>query len=317
VPTALTPGDTLAGRKSDPPQDRDGPDRNPPSLDELPKVILVDFGDGVKLELVRVNPGTFHMGAAEDEIQTIVRTVKGKDRGDFEDEFPQRAVKLTQPFYISRYTVTQEQYASVTGKKPSQFSEEGELKELVKGLDTSRFPVENVSWLDAQAYCRRLNDRYLDKLPEVLRKANYSFHLPTEAQWEYACRAKTTSPFHFGDMLNGKQANCDGNYPFGGDEKGPYLRRTEKVGSYELNDWGLYDMHGNVWQWCEDAYDPDFYLKGGDRDPLNAGNFGDPRVLRGGCYNDEAWQCRSARRFRSAPDSRDATVSFRVVLRVE
>ena len=128
------------------------------------------------------------------------------------------------------------------GNNPSRISKAGKYSDRVSGNDTSQYPVENVSWGDAVKFCRRLS-----AFPEE-QGAGHQYRLPTEAEWEYACRAGTITPFHFGDHLNGRQANCDGRYPYGTESKGPWLKRTTTVGSYGLNAFGLYDMHGNVWR---------------------------------------------------------------------
>src|SRR4051812_8249009 len=169
------------------------------SLDatDLPKEIVLDLGRGVELELVRIDPGEFTMGSPADE----------KER--YKDE-AQHPVKITRPFYLGKYEVTQQQYTLLTGEdNPSYFSSTGGGKEQVGGLDTSRFPVEQLSWRDATSYCATLNREHLAAVPGALRRAGYKFGLPTEAQWEYSCRAGTTSAFHFGDEFDGKQANCD------------------------------------------------------------------------------------------------------------
>src|SRR5262249_4711820 len=122
-------------------------------------------------------------------------------------------------------------------------------------------PMENVLWAEAVEFCKRLS-----ALAEEKRAAR-RYRLPTEAEWEYACRAGTTTPFHFGDSLSAKQANFNGNFPYGDAGKGPYLRQTAKVGSYLPNAWGLYDMHGNVAEWCADWYDPAYYKHSPREDP--------------------------------------------------
>src|SRR5262249_8488763 len=148
-------------------------------------------------------------------------------------------------------------------------------------------------------FCRKLSDLAAEK------NAGRAYRLPTEAEWEYACRAGTTTAFHFGKALS-DQANCNGNYPYGAAGKGPFLQKTAKVGSYAPNAWGLYDMHGNVAEWCADWYDPDYYKNSPKEDPTGPAKGVVPtgfktdffRVVRGGCWLDEARGCRAAYRFR-------------------
>jgi formylglycine-generating enzyme required for sulfatase activity len=265
----------------------------------------LDLGNGEKLVLVLIPPGSFTMGSPADE----------KERGD---EEAAHAVTLTKPYYLGKYAVTQAQYRAVTGENPSYFCAAAQGKEgvtypfkpggganAVAGQDTGRFPVENVSWDDTDAFC-----------VELCRKAGKIVRLPSEAEWEYACRAGTATPFHFGDILNGEQANCNGGFPYGTQEKGPYLKKTRAVGSYAANAWGLYDMHGNVLQWCADWYGP--YKGLGENDPLrvNKGAEGD-RVLRGGSWSLDARICRAANRNRIAPSIRLNRIGFRVTVRLD
>ena len=145
-------------------------------------------------------------------------------------------------------------------------------------------------------------------------KDGVTYRLPTEAEWEYACRAGTTTPYHFGSELNGKQANVDGNYPFGTTTKGPYLERTTAVGSYVQNGFGLFDMHGNVWEWCEDVYDANAYASrsGTTTDPkVTSGS--EYRVLRGGSWGTYSRDTRSAGRYGDSPVVRYNGYGFRVV----
>jgi formylglycine-generating enzyme required for sulfatase activity len=182
--------------------------------------------------------------------------------GDFFDaEGPQHEVEITRGFYLGKYEVTQGEYAPFMAKNPSWFKPDGQGKAAVQGLDTRRFPVEQVSWKEATDFCRALtkSERNAGRLPE-----NEEYRLPTEAEWEYACRGRTDKfyeAFHYGNSLSSKQANFNGEYPYGGAAKDVYLKRTEKVGSYEPNGFGLYDMHGNVWEWCEDYYGEKTYLR--------------------------------------------------------
>ena len=157
-----------------------------------------------------------------------------------------------------------------------------------------------VSWNDAQAFIRWLSE-----------KEGKDYRLPAEAQWEYACHAGTNTPFFFGKCLSTDQANYNGNYPLKGCPKGEYRKKTVAVGSLQPNAWGLYDMHGNVWEWCQDWYDD--YPSGDITDPAGPENGAD-RVLRGGGWHNYARRCRSAIRLRGSPDDRLACLGFRLVL---
>jgi len=226
--------------------------------------------------------GKFLMGSPESE----------KDRNSDET---QHQVTLTRGFWMLETQVTQLMWESVMGSNPSKF----------KGLN---FPVENVSWNDSQEYIEKLN-ALLEGTPGV--PAGFKFSLPTEAQWEYACRAGTTTPFNFGSTLNGDKANCDGNNPYGTSTKGKYLQQTTAVGSYPANAWGLYDMHGNVREWCQDWYEN--YASGVVTDPMGAST-GSIRVLRGGSWDSSAEHCRSAFRISSGPSSRGNRIGLRLSL---
>jgi formylglycine-generating enzyme required for sulfatase activity len=160
--------------------------------------------------------------------------------------------------------------------------------------------VECVSWEDAVAICRKLS-----------AKEGQEYRLPTEAEWEYACRAGTTTPFSFGSVLKGQEANCDGNYPYGTTTKGPFLGRTTKVGSYAANAFGLYDMHGNVWEWCADWYDAEYYKHSPSEDPPGAAS-GSYRVYRGGGWFLDASGCRASCRRGGVPGYRGAILGFRL-----
>jgi formylglycine-generating enzyme required for sulfatase activity len=164
--------------------------------------------------------------------------------------------------------------------------------------------MENVSWEEATAFCK-----------ESSYRAGKAVRLATEAEWEYACRAGTVTPFHFGTGLNGKQANCNGNSPYATHEKGPYKERTSEVGSYAPNAWGLYDMHGNVLEWCADWYKAEYAIEE-KRDPIGPLN-GELRVLRGGSWNYSSGACRAAYRGWGAPAYRNDHCGFRVVFRLD
>jgi formylglycine-generating enzyme required for sulfatase activity len=252
--------------------------------------------NSIDMKLVLIRRGRFFMGAAPHE------------EGQIEGE-EQHEVEITRPFYIGVYPITQEEYARVMGTNPSWFTATGGGASAVRGMDTRRFPVEMVSWEDAEEFCRQLSE-----MPDE-KKHGRVYRLPTEAQWEYACRggASESFPFHFGDALSSDRANFDGNYPYGGAPKGKALQRTTMVGSYIANAWGLCDMHGNVWEWCEDWYDLNFYRTGTNKDPVNAYN-GSLAVLRGGSWSVDARHCRTAYRYRDRPGARAHDIGFRVVL---
>jgi formylglycine-generating enzyme required for sulfatase activity len=263
----------------------------------------VEIADGAKMEFVLIAPGTYKRGTSEKDLERLLTLVKDSKRESFADEMPQREVTITRPFYLGKYAVTQAQYQAVTGKNPSWFCADGGGKGAVKGLDTAQFPVEEVSWEDAVAFCEAVREKTGRKLC-----------LPREAEWEYACRAGTETFFHFGDRLNGDSANCVGDYPFGTGEKGTCLRRTCKVGSYAPNAFGLYDMHGNVYQWCEDCYGSYEVLK--DHDPIRYIKDKEySRVQRGGSWLSFPRSCRAALRDGSWPGYRNKTFGFRLCFR--
>ncbi len=233
-----------------------------------------------------------------------------------DDEKPQHRVKLTKPFYMGIYEVTQAEYEQVMGDNPSYFSKTieqlpvdsntGKGWAAVEGLDTSRFPVDRAKGNKAVEFCRKLSE-----FPDE-KAAGRVYRLPTEAQWEYACRAGKTTDFSFGDSLSSLQANMNGNLPSAGAEKGPYLGRPTTVGSYRPNEFGLYDMHGNVSEWCFDQYDLNYYQRSPLEDPGEPGK--SYRVFRGGSWANDAVSCRSAYRDNSIDAYGYRTRGFRIVL---
>ncbi len=263
-------------------------------ISPLPETLELDLGDAVKMKLVRIESGKFRMGSPPSEAK----------RGN--DEL-QHEVEIAKPFSLGVFLVTQAQYGQVMGTRPSRFSPKGNLRDRVSGLNTDDFPVENVRWEDAMDFCRAVS-----LLPAV-RDKGWVVDLPTESEWEYACRAGTETAFHYGNSLSSEQANFNGNNPYGGAAKGPFLGRTTKVGSYTANAWGLYDMHGNVLQWCKDVYDSNYQLAD-HKDTTR-------RVVRGGVFNFAAEDIRSARRHHFPPTARNSAtrgappIGFRVVVR--
>ena len=224
----------------------------------------------------------------------------------------QHQVSLTRGFWMLETQVTQAMWESVIGSNPSHFKGE-------------KLPVESVSWYDCQKFIEQLNAHLAGTpVPHLAGTpgTGYRFSLPTEAQWEYACRAGTTTPFNFGSVLNGDKANCAGNYPYGTSTKGKDLERTSDVGSYPANAWGLFDMHGNVYEWCSEWrsdwcswYGP--YPGDSVTDPVGP-SFGLFRVLRGGSWYSGAEPCRSASRYDYLLSYRSKLFGVRVSLvRVE
>jgi formylglycine-generating enzyme required for sulfatase activity len=237
------------------------------------------FTNCIGIKLMRIPKGKFMMGSPESET----------DRVKIET---QHEVTISQNFYMGATEVTQAQWQKVMGNKPSNFEDD-------------QLPVETVSWEEAVDFCNRLSE-----MPEEIR-AGRKYRLPTEAEWEYACRAGTTTTFHFGSQLNGRQANCNGTFPYGTETRGPDLKKTTPVGKYPANAWGLYDMHGNVWEWCSDWYGE--YPTGSVTDPIGPAT-GSIRVIRGGSWRLDAVLCRSAFRGWNDPSFRSGNLGFRVAL---
>nr|WP_232731716.1 bifunctional serine/threonine-protein kinase/formylglycine-generating enzyme family protein [Oscillatoria sp. PCC 10802] len=247
-----------------------------------------DLGDGVILEMVSIPGGTFMMGSPQTE------------SGRYSDEGPQRLVTV-QPFFMGKYAITQAQWKVVAA-----------LPKVNRDLnpDPSRFkganrPVENVSWDDAVEFCARLS-----------QKTGRDYRLPSEAEWEYACRAGTTTPFHFGETITTDLANYDGNSTYASAPKGVYRQQTTDVGSFPPNAFGLYDMHGNVWEWCADLYhgnyagapvDGSVWSSGGNEDRQS-------RMLRGGSWRSYPGVCRAAYRHGCGPEFRVGDLGFRAVV---
>jgi len=235
---------------------------------------IEDLGNGIQLEMMLIPGGTFIMGSPKEE------------DGGSDDEYPPHQVTI-KPFFMGRYQVNQEQWKAVAG-----------LPQINKELDVdpSRFkgdkrPVEEVSWYDAVEFCDRLS---------AYTKRKY--RLPSEAEWEYACRAGTTTPFHFGETITSELANYNAEYTYGAGVKGTYRRETTEVGSFKVaNAFGLYDMHGNVWEWCLDDWHDNY-----EGAPIDGSAWFDDNdnlsqkpgraVLRGGSWIISPKFCRSASR---------------------
>jgi formylglycine-generating enzyme required for sulfatase activity len=244
--------------------------------------------NSIDMELVLIRADKFKMGSTREEQDAAIKDYEkfAKQKANdaivswYRSEGPRHEVEITKPFYLGVYEVTQKQYREIMGKNPSWFSSAGGGKDKVKGIDTDDFPVESVSWEDAQDFLKKLSARAGE------RKKGLKYRLPTEAEWEYACRAgRSGKTFHYGNSLDSTQANFDGNYPYGGADKSPYLKRPCKVGSYKANAFGLHDMHGNVWEWCSDWFDKDYYGTSRKADPKGPYGPGSYRVVRGGSWS--------------------------------
>ena len=238
----------------------------------------LDLGGGVKMEFIFIGPGEFTMGSPANE------------EGRSADESPQHPVKISKGFWLAETEVTQAQYQALMGNNPSSF----------KG---DQNPVEQVSWDEAKAFCAKLS-----------QKANVSARLPSEAEWEYACRAGTTTPFSTGATISTDQANHNGNTTYGSGRKGVYRETTTPVKSFAANPWDLYDMHGNVWEWCADVWHENYTGAPPDGRAWTTGGDQSSHVFRGGSWIYDPPFLRSALRNGGASDSRSFDYGFRPAL---
>jgi formylglycine-generating enzyme required for sulfatase activity/uncharacterized caspase-like protein len=244
-----------------------------------------DLGEGVTINMIAIPRGTFMMGSPTNEKQ---RT---------EAESPQHSVTVSE-FWMGQFAVTQAQWRRV--------AEMGKIT-IDLDVDPSNFkgqnrPVEQVSWDEATEFCARLS-----------RATNRAYRLPSEAEWEYTCSAGTNTPFSFGPTLSPDVANYHGNYTYGQGIKGKYRQGTTDVGSFPANAFGLYDMHGNVYEWCQDWWQDDYSKAPTDGTAqLNQQSDELYRLLRGGSWGNSPRDCRSANRARFSPDNRDDFIGFRV-----
>ncbi|MEH2252780.1 SUMF1/EgtB/PvdO family nonheme iron enzyme [Nostoc sp.] len=235
-----------------------------------------NLGNGVTLKMVQIPEGTLMMGSPKGEA------------GRHEDESPQHEVKVT-GFFMGKYEITQAQYQAIMGNNPSTFKGE-------------KLPVEQVSWDDAVDFCQKLSN-----------KIGKTYRLPSEAEWEYACRAGTTTPFYFGETITTDLVNYNGNHPYSSAPKGENRQQTTNVGKFSPNSFGLYDMHGNVWEWCQDVHNENYQGAPKDGSAWLTGKDNDINLLRGGSWVSYAVGCRSANRGWDARANRSLSVGFRVV----
>jgi formylglycine-generating enzyme required for sulfatase activity len=234
------------------------------------KFFKEDLGNGITLDMVEIPGGSFNMGSPPDE------------NGRTKSEEPQHAVNVP-TFFIGKFEVTQEQYQQIMGRNPSNFK-------------VPKRPVETVSWNDAVDFCKKLS-----------QKTGREYRLPSEAEWEYACRAGTTTPFHFGETITTELANYNGNSTYASAPKGKNRQETTEVGSFSPNAFGLYDMHGNVWEWCQDTWHDSY--KGAPSDGSAwIDNDNQYQLLRGGSWRYYPVNCRSA--YRDWPHARRPRLLF-------
>ena len=242
------------------------------------KYFVEDLGNGVTLDMVQIPGGTFTMGSPATEAK--------RD----ESESPQHQV-IVPAFFMGRYPVTQAQYQAIVGNNPSTF----------KGANR---PVEQVNWNEAVEFCNRLS-----------KNSERNYRLPSEAEWEYACRAGTKTPFYFGKTITTDLVNYNGTAtPYGSAPSGVYRKGTTEVGKFPANAFGLYDMHGNVWEWCQDYWHNDYQSAPTDGSAWLTGGDNTIRLVRGGSWNYIPEDCRSAFRFREAPGYRNYLIGFRLVV---
>ncbi|WP_430014946.1 SUMF1/EgtB/PvdO family nonheme iron enzyme [Microcystis protocystis FBCC-A270] len=254
-----------------------------------------DLGNGITLEMVAIPGGTFTMGTEDEEIERLVKKFNWQG---FRAERPQHRVTVSS-FYMGRYPITQAQWKAIAATAKIDI----DLETNPSRFKGDELPVERVNWYQATEFCKRLS-----------RETKQEYRLPSEAEWEYACRAGTTTPFYFGETITGELANYRSSETYAGEAKGEYRQETTPVGQFPPNAFGLYDMHGNVWEWCADTWhdnydgaptDGSVWIENGDDN-------GSP--LRGGSWCNDPDDCRSA--CRSSNDRRDDNNSsngFRVV----
>jgi formylglycine-generating enzyme required for sulfatase activity len=236
-----------------------------------------DLGNGVKLEMIAIPGGTFWMGSPANEAER------------YNSESPQHQVTVNS-FFIGKYPLTQAQYQAILGSNPSYF----------KGNNR---PVETVSWYDAVLFCQKLSQR-----------TGKNYRLPSEAEWEYACRAGTETPFSFGDNITTDLVNYNGTYPYKSAPKGKYREQTTDVGTFPPNAFGLYDMHGNVWEWCEDDWHENYINAPTDGIDWNSWSGSNEKIVRGGSWYNYPSNCRSANRLWNSRVDRYYYLGFRLAV---
>ncbi|WP_414582755.1 caspase, EACC1-associated type [Scytonema sp. PCC 10023] len=247
---------------------------------------IENLGNDALLEMVAIPGGQFLMGSPENEPER------------FDNESPQHSVTI-QPFYMGKFPVTQAQWKAVAALPKVKI----DLNPNPSSFKGANRPVEKVSWDDAIEFCDRLSN-----------KTGKPYRLPSEAEWEYACRAGTTTPFHFGETITTDLANYNGKYTYGSGPKGEDRQQTTEVGKFPPNAFGLYDMHGNIWEWCQDAWHNSYEKAPADGTAWMSENDNNYRLLRGGSWYTYQWVCRYGNRNGSARVYTYDLAGFRVVV---
>lgn len=265
-------------------------DTENPTIQQLPTLTLrketkeihyvsLDLTQGIFLDMISIQGGKFKMGTPSHE------------QGRSKDETPEHEVNIAD-FFVSKYPITQSQYQAVMKENPSCFQGENN-------------PVENVSWFDAQKFCQQLS-----------QLTGQKYRLLSEAEWEYACRANSTTSFCYGTTITSELANYKASFGYGVGGSGKWRQETTEVGIFPANNFGLYDVHGNVWEWCEDHWHENYLQAPSNGKPwLENSNSVDeelPRVIRGGSWDDTAYYCRSGVRLWALPSFKGGLIGFRI-----
>ncbi|MBE9071504.1 formylglycine-generating enzyme family protein [Microcystis sp. LEGE 08355] len=240
-----------------------------------------DLGNGITLEMVAIPEGTFTMGTEDEEIKRLVKKFGWEGFGW---ERPQHRVTVSS-FYMGRYPITQSQWKAIAATAKIDI----DLETNPSRFNGDELPVEGVNWYQATEFCKRLS-----------RETKREYRLPSEAEWEYACRAETTTPFYFGETITGELANYNAGYTYAEEAKGEYRSETTPVGQFPPNAFGLYDMHGNVWEWCADTWHDNYAGAPTDGSAWTENGNDNHSSLRGGSWRSFPYYCRSAYRYFSS-----------------
>ncbi|MEP7336255.1 MAG: formylglycine-generating enzyme family protein [Acidobacteriota bacterium] len=276
---------------------------------ERARFYLEGLSGGVNLEMVEVPAGTFLMGSSDTELEMmesnylrgLTKEARPELHNRLQSEAPQRMVKIT-AFFLGKYEVTQAQWRAVASLPKVNH----ELMSDPSHFKGGNRPVEQVSWEEAVEFCERLS-----------RATGRRYRLPAEAEWEYACRAGTRWPFSFGETVSPDWVNYNGKLPYGQTSRESHRQQTVVAGSLGMaNAFGLYDTHGNVWEWCLDSWHENYLLAPVDGVAWQKDGVTEPRILRGGAWDSPAGDCRSSERRQAAPNIRLNNIGFRVAAEI-